>query len=162
VTNVNTSKTSFVLYQPIPWLFDGTFAAVRSRVAPFETYRDLEAWQFGMKLVEQVYAATKTFPADERFGLTSQIRRAAVSIPSNIAEGPCRKGSATYAHHVNIAVGSHAEVETRIEIALRLGYLRPAVRDSLMATCDSTGPLMNGLLNSLERRLERQRNVPPA
>ena len=88
-----------------------------------QTYRDLETWQSAMTLVERCYAATKLFPLDERFGLTSQLRRAAVSIPSNVAEGACRRTTNAYINHVSIALGSHAELETCVEIAFRLSYL---------------------------------------
>ena len=88
-----------------------------------QNYRDLRVWQAGMDLVEQIYRLTQSFPPDERFGLTSQLRRASVSIPSNIAEGHAREHTAEYLHHISIAQGSLAEVQTQIEIAHRLGYL---------------------------------------
>jgi four helix bundle protein len=86
-------------------------------------YKDLETWQAGMALVIDCYAMTKSFPRDERFGLTAQLRRAAVSIPSNVAEGACRHSDRVYLNHVAIALGSHAELETCLEIAFRLEYL---------------------------------------
>lgn len=103
-----------------------------------------------MTLVERCYAATKSFPLDERFGLTAQLRRAAISIPSNVAEGACRKTTPAYINHVSIALGSHGEVETCVEIAFRLGYLTAPARDKLLEVADSTGRLLNGLLRSLE------------
>jgi four helix bundle protein len=117
-----------------------------------KTYRDLEAWQAAMTVVEHVYAATKQFPSDERFGLVAQLRRAAVSMPSNIAEGACRKSIGAYANHVSIALGSHAEVETCIEISVRLGYLSRATSDELMVFVGRAGQLFNGLLRSLKSR----------
>jgi len=89
------------------------------------TYRELEAWQQGIALVERCYKQTRHFPADERSGLTSQLRRAAVSIPSNVAEGACRLRTRAFVNHVGIALGSLAEVETCVEVALRLDYLAP-------------------------------------
>lgn len=86
-------------------------------------YRELIVWQKAMILVEQVYQATKGFPRDEVYGLTSQVRRAAVSIPSNIAEGQARKSRAEFRNFLSIAQGSKAEVETQILIAVRLKYL---------------------------------------
>ncbi|NMG56283.1 four helix bundle protein [Aromatoleum aromaticum] len=86
-------------------------------------YRELIVWQKAMNLVEQVYQATKVFPRDEVYGLTSQVRRAAVSIPSNIAEGQARKSRAEFRNFLSIAQGSKAEVETQILIAVRLKYL---------------------------------------
>src|SRR5213592_581666 len=70
---------------------------------PIQTYRDLEVWQFGMTLVERCYNETKRFPVDERYGLTAQLRRAAVSIPANVAEGACRHTTSVYVNHVSIA-----------------------------------------------------------
>ncbi|MBI3400784.1 MAG: four helix bundle protein [Acidobacteria bacterium] len=120
------------------------------------TYRELEVWQVGMTLVEKVYAATKSFPPDERFGLTSQLRRAAVSIPTNVAEGACRRTTPAYINHVSIALGSHGEIETCIEVSLRLGYLSVNVKDDVMVVCDSEGRLLNGLMHSLESKLQSQ------
>jgi four helix bundle protein len=122
-------------------------------MARVKTYRDLEVWQTGMTLVERCYAATKLFPTDERYGLTAQLRRAAVSIPANVAEGACRRTTPAYLNHVSIALGSHGELETCIEIGFRLGYLSQAARDGLFAVADSTGRLLNGLLRSLESRI---------
>jgi len=79
---------------------------------PVQTYRDLNAWKKAMDLVEGTYALTKSFPGTERFGLTSQIQRAVVSIPANIAEGNARKHRGDYVHHLSIARGSLAELET--------------------------------------------------
>ena len=117
-----------------------------------ETYRDLDVWQAAMNLVERCYAETKTFPIDERYGLTAQLRRAAVSIPSNVAEGACRRTTPVKINHVSIALGSHGELETLVEIAFRLGYLSKASRDALFSAADSTGRLLNGFLRSLEFR----------
>jgi four helix bundle protein len=122
-----------------------------------DTYRHLEAWQFGMKLVEEIYQITRMFPRDERFGLTAQLRRAAVSIPSNVAEGACRKSMPAYLNHVGIALGSHGEVETCSEVARRLDYIDSRTLDALLITSESTGRLMNGLYRSIESRLESER-----
>jgi four helix bundle protein len=114
-----------------------------------KTYRDLEAWQAGMTLVEVTYRVTRGFPADERFGLCAQLRRAAISVPSNIAEGACRRSTAAFANHVSIALGSHAEVETCLEIARRLGYVSAIVTNQARTRLDRTGQLLNGLHRSL-------------
>jgi four helix bundle protein len=128
-------------------------------MAKIETYRDLETWQRGIDFVEHCYVITRAFPSDERFGLTSQIRRAAVSIPSNVAEGSCRHTTSVYINHVSIALGSHGEIETCIEIACQLGYLSGPQKQKLMAECDTVGRLLNGLLRSLEAKLEKQRQA---
>lgn len=89
---------------------------------PMEGFRELRVWQSGMDLVEAIYRITQAFPNHEQYGLTSQLRRAAVSIPSNIAEGHSRQHLGEYLHHLSFARGSLAEVETQLEIAIRLGY----------------------------------------
>jgi len=115
-------------------------------------YKDLETWQASMSLVTACYAATRALPRSEQFGLTSQLRRAAVSIPSNVAEGACRRSDRAYLNHVAIALGSHAELETCIEIALRLGYLTPLTLAPLSEVCTRAGQLLNGLYRSIEPR----------
>jgi four helix bundle protein len=113
-------------------------------------YRDLDAWQAAMALVEMIYGVTRALPSHELFGLTAQLRRAAVSIPSNIAEGACRRTTGAYVNHVSIALGSHAEVETCFEIATRLGYLKRDETNKVASAIERTGQLLNGLLRSLE------------
>jgi four helix bundle protein len=115
-------------------------------------YRDLEAWQQGMDLVEACYRLTTSFPRAEIYGLTSQIRSAAVSIPSNLAEGHSRRSTGAYVNHVSIALGSHGELETCIEIAVRLGFLPAAGVTGVVAQCDSVGRLLYGLHKSLVRK----------
>lgn len=74
-------------------------------------YQKLDVWRSGMQLVEACYRLTRGFPADERFGITSQMRRAALSIPSNVAEGHCRRTAGAFLNHISIALGSHAELD---------------------------------------------------
>jgi four helix bundle protein len=112
-------------------------------------YKELDVWQSAMSLVTDVYSATKVFPREEMFGITAQLRRAAVSIPSNIAEGACRKSDRANSNHIAIALGSHAEVETLLEIVLRLGYATPVALSKVMDACDRTGQLLNGLHRSV-------------
>jgi four helix bundle protein len=90
---------------------------------PARSHRDLPVWQQAMSLVECVYRLTETFSSEERFGLTTQLRRAAVSIPSNIAEGAGRSSTGELGHYLGIALGSAAEVETQLELAIRLGFV---------------------------------------
>jgi four helix bundle protein len=125
------------------------------------TYRDLETWQKGMDLVEECYRVTASFPRSELYGLTSQVRRAAVSIPANIAEGHCRRTTGPYVNHVSIAIGSPGELETCIELAFRLGFLSRAESPKLQATCDSVGRLLNGLHRSLEHKASSNAESPP-
>jgi len=97
-----------------------------------ENYRELIVWQKAMDVVELVYQATKIFPKEELYGLTNQVRRAAVSIPSNIAEGQARQSTAEFRNFLSIAQGSRAEVETQIMIAQRLGYLPQQQTDQIL------------------------------
>lgn len=119
---------------------------------PIQTYRDLEVWQQAMTLVERCYGETRRFPPDERFGLTSQLRRAAISIPSNIAEGASRLTTNAYIHHLGIARGSLSELETCTEISLRLSYMSERQASALMEQCGTVGRLLNGLLRSLRAK----------
>lgn len=83
----------------------------------------LDAWKDSMNLVDKIYQITQEFPSEEKFGLTSQMRRAAVSVPSNLAEGAARKGQAEFAHFINIAKGSLSELETQLIISKRQNYI---------------------------------------
>ena len=87
------------------------------------THKDLDVWQVSMELVKDIYALTKNFPSDEKFGLINQLRRAAVSIPSNIAEGASRQSSKETIQFLYVALGSLSEVETQVEIARNLDYI---------------------------------------
>lgn len=118
-----------------------------------QNFRDLEVWQKAMDLVTLVYQHTKIFPKEETYGLTNQVRRAAVSVPSNIAEGQGRRTTGEFLHHLSIARGSLLEVQTQIEIALRLQYLNPQGADQILNLSISVARLMNGLINALERKL---------
>ena len=114
------------------------------------THRDLAAWREAMRLVETVYLETKAFPKVEAFGLTNQIRRAAVSIPSNIAEGAARNSPRELLQHLGIACGSLSELETQLELALRLGYLDSSAA-SIIGTA-RVGMLVRLLRKSLIRK----------
>jgi len=116
-------------------------------------YADLLVWQKGMDFVEEIYGITVCFPKDERFGLTNQLRRASVSIPTNIAEGQGRQAPRDFLRFLSIAYGSLREVETLILIAERLKYLPSAQTEPLMSRAGELGRLLNGLSNSLRSRL---------
>ncbi|MBZ9539939.1 MULTISPECIES: four helix bundle protein [Modicisalibacter] len=103
-------------------------------------HQQLRAWQESMELVSTIYALTATFPAEERFGLSSQMQRAAVSVPSNIAEGAARGSKADFLRFLYIARGSLSEVETQLLIAQRLGYLNDL---------STTGPQLDSVFNLL-------------
>lgn len=114
------------------------------------SFRDLEVWQEAMTLVEEIYGVSREFPADERVGLTVQIRRAAISIPSNIAEGRRRKRNKPYVNHLEIGLGSQAEVETQLELAFRLRYCPLDVYDRVRQRIERVGRMLNGLIASLK------------
>jgi four helix bundle protein len=122
------------------------------KIQPVRHYRDLVAWQKAMNLVELEYKATKSWPKDELYGLTSQIRRAVVSVPSNIAEGQGRGSTKEFLHHLSIARGSLLEVETQAIIAQRLGYLPGDAAESVLANADEVSRVISGLSRSLADR----------
>lgn len=114
-----------------------------------------------MTLVEQIYQVTASFPKEEIYGLTSQIRRAAISIPSNIAEGQSRHSTKEFLRFLSIALGSRSEVETQLIIASRLKYLGSDMAIELTAQLEEIGRLLRGLVNSLRLR-EQNRGFHPA
>ena len=113
-------------------------------------YKDLIAWQKGMDLVEVVYRVSRSFPADERFGLVSQIRRAAISVPSNIAEGCGRKSEKEFARFLSIAAGSTSEAEYQILLARDLGYLDHDAYDHLNQLVNEVKKMLNALIQKLK------------
>jgi four helix bundle protein len=102
-------------------------------------HEKLEVWETSVDLVIDVYRQTETFPKEEKFGLTSQIRRAAVSVPANIAEGAARQSSKEFAHFLSNAQGSASELSTELLIAQRLGYVRDENYAALQKKLDSVG-----------------------
>jgi four helix bundle protein len=108
-------------------------------------HRDLVVWQKAMTLVSDIYRATRNFPKDELYGLTGQIRRAAVSVPSNLAEGHGRNSRKEFRQFIGQARGSLTELETQLEIARNLGYLPPANASELLSQATEIGRMLNGL-----------------
>lgn len=117
------------------------------------SYRDLIVWQKAMDLVVQIYGASRKLPREEIYGLTAQLRRSAVSIPPNIAEGQGRQTTRDFLHFLSIAHGSLCEVETRIILAVRLQYLDEKELGNLLSSTGEVGRLLNGLCNSLESKI---------
>lgn len=113
-----------------------------------KSYQELSVWKKSIDLTKEVYAATKNFPKEEIFGLTSQLRRACVSIPSNIAEGQSR-GTQDFKRFLTIAMGSLAEVETQLLISKELGYLQIELYSRIIELCSEIGKMLNGLHRSL-------------
>jgi len=117
------------------------------------SYRDLLIWQKGMALAKQIYAMTRAFPGDERFGLTAQMRRAVVSVPSNIAEGQARHGRREFVQFLSHAEGSLAELDTQLTLAVELGYCRPSDADGSVATVTELQKMKASLRGKLTARL---------
>ena len=113
------------------------------------SYRDLDVWQLAMEIVVEVYRVTRAFPAEERFGLIAQLRRAAVAVPSNIAEGRNRLGAAEFRRFVSIARGSVAEVETQLAVAVALGFVGAGEIASLASRLDELSKMLFGLYRRL-------------
>jgi four helix bundle protein len=131
----------------------GTLLALRVYMTKITSFRDLTVWQEGMNLVDDIYAVTRKFPCDERFGLISDMRRAAISIPANVAEGNRRKRRGAYCNHVSIALGSHGELETQLEVAVRQKYVRRESIRPILERLEAVGKMLHGLLRSLKRGL---------
>jgi four helix bundle protein len=119
----------------------------RREEAVKQSFRDLLVWQKAMTLVTQVYGATRSFPREELYGLTSQIRRAAVSVPSNIAEGQARPTRGEFRQFLGHAKGSLAELETQLLIAENLGFFREP--NNLSSQVAEVGRMLSGLMTSL-------------
>jgi four helix bundle protein len=115
-------------------------------------HRDLETWQVGMEAVMATYRLTTAFPRSETYGLTAQMRRCAISVPSNVAEGHARGGRAGI-NHLGIALGSYAELDTQLEASVRLAYLTREIAADLQRLIDSGRRLAHGLRRAKLRRL---------
>lgn len=119
-----------------------------------KSYRDLSVWQLGIEIAEDIYVLTRSFPKEEVYGMTSQIRRAATSIPANIAEGNARESLKDYLRFIAIANGSLAEVETFLELAVRLRYLSAETAEALIQKLGTQRRMLNGLQRSLRAKLK--------
>lgn len=118
----------------------------------FKSYRDLDVWQRAMRLAKRIYQITQRFPGDERFGLTNQLRRSAVSVPSNLAEGHARFGAGEFSRFISITMGSVAEIETQILLSNDLGYITPELTQEVLRELDAIGKMLRGLAKSIARR----------
>ena len=116
------------------------------------SHKDLTVYKESMNLVEEIYKITSTFPKEERYGLTSQMRRAVVSIVSNIAEGSARKNTKEYIQFLYYSLGSLSEVETQLEVSRRLGYYQPL--DEYNKRINYINSMLSGLIKSLKRKLK--------
>jgi four helix bundle protein len=121
-------------------------------MAPIRSYRDLLVWQKSIAMIKEAYCATSAFPDDERYGLANQLKRAAVSVAANIAEGHARATTGDYIRFLNISYGSLAEIETHIVIARELGMISFAVEQNLLEQSAEIGRMLNGLIASLKKK----------
>ena len=115
-------------------------------------YRDLDVWNEAMALAADIYGATRSFPKEELFGMTSQMRRSAVSIPSNIAEGFGREQTRSFIQFLRIAQGSLKELETQVLLCVRVGLMREVVADPLAGRCERIGKMLRALVRALEKK----------
>ena len=125
-----------------------------------ETHKDLRVWQQSIEMVTSIYKMTMTFPKDEVFGLVSQMRRAAVSVPSNIAEGYARGTDREKLHFLRISSGSMSEIETQLMLSLNLGYIGQDAYDILSEQITSVWKQLNSLISSVKNRLSPQDQLP--
>jgi four helix bundle protein len=118
-----------------------------------QSYRDLKVWQSAMRIATQAYLLTKDFPRTEAYGMTSQVRRSAASIPANIAEGYGRDGTATFVQFLKIANGSLKELETHVMLTARVGLTRDDDVAPLLNDCDELGKMLRSLIRSIQNPL---------
>ena len=116
------------------------------------SYRDLRVWQFAIEISVACYEVTKTFPKEEIYGLTSQIRRSSTSVAANIAEGYGRENRGSFVQYLKIAQGSLKELETHLIVAGRIGLLRSAVLSDLLAQCEENGKMLGALIRTVQRK----------
>ncbi len=124
-------------------------------MSAIRSYRDLLVWQKAMNLVDLVYEITKSFPPDELYGLTNQLRRSSVSIPSNIAEGYGRHQTKDYIRFLSISSGSLYEMETQLEISRRQGYVDQEKYDEVISLSSEIERMLSSLINKLKRTINK-------
>lgn len=117
------------------------------------THKDLDVWKLSIDFVTEIYALTARFPKEEQFGLTNQIRRASISVPSNIAEGAGRRSDKEFLQFLYISLGSIQEVDTQILISLNLNYLTKSEYEILLTKLDQISKMLSGLIKSVKERL---------
>jgi len=123
------------------------------------SYQDLDIWKKSMLLTKHIYQITENFPSTERYRLTDQLCRAAISVPSNIAEGSSRKSTKEFIRYIHIAYGSLAEMETQLLLACELGYLKQPLIQQHCKEISELGKMMNGLLKTLTTKLTELRTL---
>jgi len=125
------------------------------------SYRDLDVWKRSRELVKMIYVLTDQFPQSQRFSLCQQMQRAVVSVPSNIAEGQVKRATRDYMRHLNIALGSLAELDTQILLAMDLEFINTKQAENVLQECGIIGRMLNKLVSSLRRNLENAETPKP-
>lgn len=121
-----------------------------------KSYRDLQVWRVAMDVAEDVYVLTKSFPNSETYGMATQIRRAAVSVAANIAEGHGRETSGAFVNFLRMSQGSLKELETHLLLAVRVGLLDRDDIEPAMQMCDELGRMLRSLIRSIQSKAERE------
>ncbi len=124
-----------------------------SDLSEMKTHKDLDVWKLSIEFVTEIYNLTKYFPKEEQFGLTNQIRRASVSIPSNIAEGAGRRSDKEFLQFLYISMGSIHEIDTQLLISLNLNYLTKSEYEILLTKLDQISKMISGLIKFVKERL---------
>lgn len=130
-------------------------------MSAIKSYKDLLVWQKAVVLLKEIYQVSRTFPKEEIYGITSQLRRAALSVISNIAEGHARRSTKEYLRFISIAYGSLAEAEAQLIVCFELGYITSEVKNELDKKISEIGKMMNGLIRALEGKLPESRILTP-
>jgi len=125
-------------------------------------HKNLDVWQAAMKAAQMIYTLTNTFPAEEKFGLVSQMRRASVSIPSNIAEGAARQGKKEFKNFLSMAQGSLSELDTQLELAVLLGYTNTQNLNEISSQLLRIDKMITGLIRSLAKKVEDNYPIKPS
>ncbi len=125
---------------------------VEKQRTSIQSYRDLKVWQRAMDMTVRTYEITRRFPAEEQYGLVSQMRRAAASVPANIAEGQARRSPKEFLQMLGIARGSLAELETFVSLSERLGLIGSEIGGSVLEECAEINRMINGLMRALSNR----------
>ena len=133
-------------------LWVGAFELTGSHMASIRSYRELIVWQKSMDLTVRTHELTRPFPSEERYGLTSQMRRAAASVAANIAEGQARRTTGEFLQMLGIARGSLAELETFLTLSERLGLIQSEARDNVLEACAEINKMLTGLMRSVSQR----------
>ncbi len=126
-----------------------------------ESYRDLTVWQKAMDLAEKIFSLTAKFPREQNYVLSTQMQRAATSVPSNVAEGHARSSTKEYLYHVSVALGSIAELETQLMLCRRVNLLSEIELENTLVLADEVGKMLRGIQRGLKEKLKQTCSLKP-